>query len=289
MSQAEYTVFEGGTIIDGSGNPSFPGEVVIQGERIVSVGRVGTRPVAPQDAIVNVIDCAGYAVAPGFIDAHSHSDLQVLQNRTEKLLQGVTTEVVGNCGFSAYPLPDKPELLREFANGILYGDERWGWNSASDYLSVASESKTATVVSLVGHGSLRIKVAGNTSRALTARELDLTAGLLDEALQEGAAGFSSGLKPPDAALKSLTYKRRARTSGRYSNAPSTRSSKRRRGASMWRSMYIRGSPDRRDLRKCCLRMRSTAESHNCLSASATPHTVNPSADGSNRRLAGLVL
>jgi dihydroorotase/N-acyl-D-amino-acid deacylase len=193
MSQAEYTVFEGGTIIDGSGSPSFPGEVVIQGERIVSVGRIRARPVALQDAIVNVIDCAGYAVAPGFIDAHSHSDLQVLQNRTEKLLQGVTTEVVGNCGFSAYPLPDKPELLREFANGILYGDERWGWNSASDYLSLARESKTATVVSLVGHGSLRIKVAGNTSRALTARELDLTAGMLDEALQEGAAGFSSGL------------------------------------------------------------------------------------------------
>jgi N-acyl-D-amino-acid deacylase len=108
-------------------------------------------------------------------------------------LQGVTTEVVGNCGFSAYPLPENPQVLRDFANGILCGDNSWGWSSASDYLTSASKSKVATVASLVGHGSLRIKVAGNTSRALTSRELDSMTSLLDQALQEGAAGFSSGL------------------------------------------------------------------------------------------------
>ena len=191
MTRAASTIFTGGTIVDGTGGPPIRGEVVILGDRIVSAGSTGLG--IADYAEYNVLDCRGCMIAPGFIDAHSHSDLQVLENRTEKLLQGVTAEVVGNCGFSAYPSPENPQVLRDFANGILCGDDSWGWNSASDYLASASKSKVATVASLVGHGSLRIKVAGNTSRALTSRELDTMSGLLDEALQEGAAGFSSGL------------------------------------------------------------------------------------------------
>jgi dihydroorotase/N-acyl-D-amino-acid deacylase len=194
MTQTTGAILTGGTIVDGTGTPSISGEVVIRNGWIASVGNPqSSRSVVKGDPEFNVIDCGGCIIAPGFIDVHSHSDLQVLENRTEKLLQGVTTEVVGNCGFSAYPLPENPQVLRDFANGILCGDNRWGWNSASDYLSSASKSKVATVASLVGHGSLRIKVAGNTSRALTSRELDTMAALLGEALQEGAAGFSSGL------------------------------------------------------------------------------------------------
>lgn len=194
MTQSVCTVLTGGTIVDGTGAAPAPGEVVIIGDRIVSVGSLDSSgPISTAHPEYDVIDCAGCIIAPGFIDVHSHSDLQVLKNRTEKLLQGVTTEVVGNCGFSAYPLPENPQVLREFANGIFCGDNTWGWNSAADYLARASESKTTTVASLVGHGSLRIKVAGNTSRALTGRELDTMSGLLDEAMQEGAVGFSSGL------------------------------------------------------------------------------------------------
>ncbi|MGC2504014.1 MAG: D-aminoacylase [Silvibacterium sp.] len=194
MKQTTNAILTGGTIVDGTGAPSIPGEVVIRNGRIVSVGsQQNGNSLAAGDVEYNVIDCEGCIIAPGFIDVHSHSDLQVLENRTEKLLQGVTAEVVGNCGFSAYPLPEDPQVLREFANGILCGDDRWGWNSASDYLASAGKSKVATVASLVGHGSLRIKVAGNTSRALTSREIDTMSGLLDEALEEGAAGFSSGL------------------------------------------------------------------------------------------------
>jgi dihydroorotase/N-acyl-D-amino-acid deacylase len=150
-----------------------------------------------------VIDCTGYVIAPGFIDAHSHSDLQILKNRTEKLLQGVTTEVVGNCGFSAYPVSENPQVLRDFANGILCGDDQWRWESASDYLRSAGQSKVATVASLVGHGALRIRVAGNSSRQLTSAEIDSMCGLLNKALDEGAVGFSSGLmySPGSAASK----------------------------------------------------------------------------------------
>jgi len=193
MKHDTSIILTGGTIVDGTGASPISGEVVIQGDRIVHVSTGTGRFVPGVSAETSVINCAGCIIAPGFIDAHSHSDLQVLENHTEKLLQGVTTEVVGNCGFSTYPLPENPQVLRDFANGILYGNDSWGWNSASDYLASASKSKFATVASLVGHGSLRITVAGNTSRALTNRELDTMSGLLDEALQEGAAGFSSGL------------------------------------------------------------------------------------------------
>jgi dihydroorotase/N-acyl-D-amino-acid deacylase len=193
MSRVEVILTDG-KIVDGSGAPPFPGDVGISGGRIAFVvSRERRTSVSPADAKYEAIDCRGCIVAPGFIDSHSHSDLQVLENRTEKLLQGVTAEVVGNCGFSPYPLPQDPQVLRDFANGILCGDNNWGWRSAADYLASASRSKIATVASLVGHGSLRIRVAGNTNKELTRRELDTMCGLLDEALQEGAAGFSSGL------------------------------------------------------------------------------------------------
>ncbi|MGB6112025.1 MAG: D-aminoacylase [Acidobacteriaceae bacterium] len=193
MIQSTTTILTGGAIVDGTGAPQISGNVVIQKDRIVSVDRSLSASAYQKNGDFSVIDCTGCVIAPGFIDAHSHSDLQVLENRTEKLLQGVTTEVVGNCGFSPYPSPENPQILRDFANGILFGNDSWRWNSASDYLASASGCKVATIASLVGHGSLRIKVAGNTSRALTAQELDTMAGLLDDALQEGAAGFSSGL------------------------------------------------------------------------------------------------
>ncbi|MBV8892104.1 MAG: amidohydrolase family protein [Acidobacteria bacterium] len=194
MTSPPYIILRGGTIVDGTGARPFLGDVAISGALIVSVGNDKSSGLSTAGkAEAEIIECKGQIVAPGFIDAHSHSDLQILENRTEKLLQGVTAEVVGNCGFSAYPLPNEPQTLRDFANGILCGNNSWGWRSASDYLASARESSVAAVVSLVGHGSLRIKVAGNTTRAFNSRELDRMVSLLDEQLQEGATGLSSGL------------------------------------------------------------------------------------------------
>src|SRR5262245_24803073 len=142
---------------------------------------------------MEVIDCHGLTIAPGFIDVHSHSDLQVLEPRPEKALQGVTTEVVGNCGFSPYPATADRRLLYEFANGIFRGDTSWGWSSAAGYLTAARSAPLVNVESLVGHGTLRIAVAGMRQGALEEKEVDAMERLLDESLAEGACGFSTGL------------------------------------------------------------------------------------------------
>jgi dihydroorotase/N-acyl-D-amino-acid deacylase len=183
-------LFSGGTIIDGSGAPPVQADICIQGDRIASIG-----PSLASQAASNItrINCSGLTLAPGFIDSHTHSDLQVVEGRTEKLRQGVTTEVVGNCGFSAYPPARDPAELRSFANGIFCGDDAWGWPSTEAYLRAIEESRTANVASLVGHGSLRIAVAGNRQGALTESELSSMESLLAEALSAGAVGFSTGL------------------------------------------------------------------------------------------------
>ena len=177
----------GGLLFDGSGAPPRSGSVLVDGERIVAIGAL------PPTLNAEVIDCTGLAVAPGFIDAHSHSDLQLLDNRPEKVLQGVTTEVVGNCGFSPYPARACRRELHEFANGILAGHGDWGWASAKDYLDDLSRRSRSGAVSLVGHGTLRISVAGTRLGPLPESDVAAMERLLEDALSQGAAGFSTGL------------------------------------------------------------------------------------------------
>ena len=180
-------LFRNATLVDGTGAPPLQGDLLTRGARIAAIAPHIDAP----DAVM--VDCAGLMLTPGFVDSHTHSDLQVLEGRTEKLRQGVTTEVVGNCGFSAYPPARNPADLRSFANGILCGDDKWFWPSTEAYLRDIEKSRTANVVSLVGHGSLRIAVAGNKQGSLSPAELASMESLLAEALDAGAAGFSTGL------------------------------------------------------------------------------------------------
>ncbi len=177
-----------GTVVDGSGADPFRASVLIDGERIIEIGD----QTAPDGC--EIVDCRGLAIAPGLIDLHSHSDLQVLEGRAEKLKQGVTTEVVGNCGFSPFPCTDG-EALRSFASGIL-GDtsNNWGWASAASYLQILADRGAAgRAIPLVGHGSLRIAVHGLGQDALTESELEEMCGLLEDCLDAGCAGLSTGL------------------------------------------------------------------------------------------------
>jgi dihydroorotase/N-acyl-D-amino-acid deacylase len=186
-------LLKNGSVIDGSGNPAFPASVLIDGAKIAEIDSTGTTQ--PNCA---TLDCSGLAIAPGFIDLHSHLDLQVLENRAEKIRQGVTSEVVGNCGFSPFPFDGDPLRLQEFASGILcpgltWGDQ-WGWPQASEYLRAIEKGVTKMhVFPLAGHGSLRVAVAGQSQRPLSAGELDRMAGLLEDALSAGCSGFSTGL------------------------------------------------------------------------------------------------
>jgi N-acyl-D-amino-acid deacylase len=183
----ERTLFSGGMVLDGTGSPARRADILVEGAAIASVG------MGLDAAGARQVECSGLTLAPGFIDSHTHSDLQVIEGRQEKLRQGVTTEVVGNCGFSAYPPARDPAELRSFANGIFCGDDSWGWPSTEAYLRAIEASRTANVVSLVGHGSLRIAVAGNRQGPLSAAEVASMESLLAEALDAGAAGFSTGL------------------------------------------------------------------------------------------------
>jgi dihydroorotase/N-acyl-D-amino-acid deacylase len=178
-----------GLIFDGTGKDGFNGSVLIQDDHIAAVNG----PVAHSNS--ETIDCSGLAIAPGFIDLHSHSDVQVLEHRTEKLLQGVTTEVVGNCGFSPFPATaHHAEALHEFAGGILGRNSDWGWPTARGYLDALAKAGSGDyAMPLLGHGSLRVAVCGLRQGPVSKAELDRMSGLLEDALDAGCAGFSTGL------------------------------------------------------------------------------------------------
>ncbi len=180
-------------IIDGTGGPKFEADIGIKGEKIVEIGKL-----EPQAA--EIIDAKGLVVSPGFIDMHSHSDISLLINpkAESKIRQGITTEVIGNCGSSVAPLN---EIIKDEMKKTIPIIEEAGldldWSTMGEYLSLLEKQGTAVnVVSLVGHENVRVCAMGFDNRAPTKRELNAMKKILAKAMEDGAFGMSTGLIYP---------------------------------------------------------------------------------------------
>lgn len=178
-------------IIDGSGNPWFPGDIGMVKDRIAAVGRL-------REDAAKVIHADGKVVAPGFIDVHSHSDLFLMASPESKpkVMQGVTTEVVGQDGLSEAPITTETLAdWRKYLSG-LNGDPEieWNWRSFGEYLDALTMAQPSiNAASLVGHGNLRLLTLGMENRQPSTAELAKMKQILREAMAQGAFGMSTGL------------------------------------------------------------------------------------------------
>jgi N-acyl-D-amino-acid deacylase len=182
-------LIRGGTLFDGAGHSGVVGDLAIEGDRIAAIGTT--------NAARDIIAADGLAVAPGFIDIKTHSDftLPINPKAESKVRQGVTTEIIGHCGFSVAPiLPGKVELLRDY----LSPSAPWlpfRETSFPDYLATFPPTAVNAGM-LVGHNTLRLMVMGMADRAPSDAELNEMIALLEDALNAGALGMSSGLFTP---------------------------------------------------------------------------------------------
>jgi N-acyl-D-amino-acid deacylase len=178
-------VIRGGTVYDGTGVPGRGADVGVRGDRIAAVGVIADRG-------GEELDASGLAVAPGFIDVHTHDDFAVLLEPEMgfKVLQGVTSDVVGNCGSGVVPFEAGLRRFRRLHPGA---DPR-PWDGFAGYLQRVGEARpSCNVAVLMGHGSLRHGAMGLEPRAPSAAELEQMKAWVREGVAAGAVGLSTGL------------------------------------------------------------------------------------------------
>lgn len=188
-------VLENARVVDGSGSPWFRGAVGIEDGRIDRVVRGES---IRRDA-VETIDLNGRVLCPGFVDTHSHSDLYLFEDPglEPKLKQGITTEILGQDGFSMAPMyrDGGAEEWEDHLSGLNGRIEReWTWGSTAEYFdAIEAAGIGPNVAMLVGHGTVRYEVLGMGDRAPEEDELAAMGELVEEALDDGAIGLSTGL------------------------------------------------------------------------------------------------
>lgn len=188
-------VLSNARILDGCGNPWYWGDLAIQNGRLAEIAPPATLPGRRR------LDIDGRYVAPGFIDIHTHSDLSILVNRRAEsaIRQGVTTQVIGNCGMSPAPVsPEHLQDMRTYWGPISDQPElTWQWHSFAEYLQALQAGGLAiNIAALAGHAALRIASMGLEDRLPVPAELEQMQTLLAEAMQAGAFGLSTGLVYP---------------------------------------------------------------------------------------------
>jgi len=194
-SEAEFDLLiRGGDVIDGTGAPAFRADVAVRDGRIAAVGSI-------EGTAARVLDAADLAVSPGFIDVHAHDDGAVLSTPMDfKLMQGVTTDIVGNCGAglaprdrSRPPLPGTEHILGEVPEA--------GWHTFGEYMQeVQNASLVVHVGCFVPHGAVRYRTLGMDSRAPDKSELSQMREDVAEGMAAGALGLSTGLIYPPGAF-----------------------------------------------------------------------------------------
>ena len=206
-------IIQNGTVIDGSGMPPYYADIAIRDGKIARIGKglIG-------GAQTEIIDARGLAVTPGFIDSHSHSDSAVLPypDQREKIEQGITTSIGGQCGGSPAPIsrdvkPDSTEMIGSYGRRVEI------MKTMGSFLGIAKDvPQGANIAILVGHGNLRKAVMGMENRAPTAEELEKMKALLREGLEAGALGVSFGLiYPPSCYAQTDELIEIAKVAGEY--------------------------------------------------------------------------
>lgn len=186
-------LLENGLIVDGTGAQAQPGDVLLQGDRILAVGAALRRAALPGLLLedVEVRDCTGLAIAPGFIDVHTHDDAIVLNapGMFPKLSQGITTVVTGNCGLSVAPY-----VVGEPQGALTLLGNSFKYPSVATYAQAVAEARPAVnVAPLIGHTTLRYACMDDLTRPATAQEVGAMCALMEQCMVDGAIGMSSGL------------------------------------------------------------------------------------------------
>ena len=190
-------VIENGTVIDGSGGPRYRADVGVKAGRIVEIGRI-------RSAATERIDAEGHIVSPGFIDGHTHMDAQVAWDQLGSCScwHGVTSVVMGNCGFALAPCqPEEREWIARCLEAVedipvdaMMNGIDWTWETFPEYLDqVAQLPKAINYSAFIGHSALRMYVMGQRALSEVANEDDLRrmGAVVEEALQVGAVGLST--------------------------------------------------------------------------------------------------
>lgn len=199
MPEPFDVIIRHGIVVDGTGAAGVEADVGIRGDRIAAIGQLGEAKGKRE------IDASHRAVSPGFVDVHAHDDAACLTTPLDfKLMQGVTTDVMGNCGAGIAPHnPARGDDVSRFVDNVLGEMPTPTWRSFGEWMNVIAEKgRGINVACLVPHGAVRLATFGMDSRAPTKDELGQMRDYIDEGMAAGAVGLSTGLiYPPGAFAK----------------------------------------------------------------------------------------